>query len=174
MQWENWNLAQCCSKIYFDFSVEIKDGGKHTHKKRTVPQLRAFRGESICHHGQNKSSTKWNKCLWGKMCYSRERIVFLFPHSLFSFCPFNVPSCSLSIHKRCMDWMYPLGRSFVRKHFQNKSVLLVPSQQQNLYFQMVLLASFFLESATLLLVIFQAVNIHPLKETTTLFYHYKS
>lgn len=91
----NWNLAQRCSKIYSDFSVEIKEREKHTHTyTKQYHSKRAFRGENICRHGQNKSSTKWNKCLWEKMCHSRERNVFLFPRSSFSFCPFMYQAVS--------------------------------------------------------------------------------
>lgn len=33
VQWENWNLAQHCREIYFDFSGEIKERKKKSHSK---------------------------------------------------------------------------------------------------------------------------------------------
>ena len=52
-QWENWSLAQQGSEIHFDFSVAIKEIKK---KKKQSREL--FRGENICHRGQNESPTK--------------------------------------------------------------------------------------------------------------------
>lgn len=62
---------------------------------------------------------------------------------------------------------------FVRKRFQNKRVLRVLLQQQNMDFRNPSPASCLLESATLLLGKFKAADTHTLKETTTaLPYHY--
>ena len=60
---------------------------KRNLKKPTHTHIRElFRGENICHCGQNESPTKWNKRLWKKTCHSRERTTFLLPCSLLSFC----------------------------------------------------------------------------------------
>lgn len=76
LQWENWSLARQGSEIHFDFSVAIKEIKK---KKKQSREL--FRGENICHRGQNESPTKWNKRLWKKTCHSG-RTTFLLPCSV--------------------------------------------------------------------------------------------
>lgn len=123
-QWENWSLAQQGSEIYFDFSVEIKEiKKKHTHSREL------FRGENICHRGQNESPTKWNKRLWKKTCYARERTMFLLPCSLFSFVhsvykALFVCLIIFSSMKEVGINFSLVGGSFIRKYFQNKSDLL--------------------------------------------------
>ena len=82
------SLARQGSEIHFDFSVAIKE----IKKKKTQKQSwELFRGENICHRGQNESPTKWNKRLWKKTCQSR-RTTFLLPCSPFSFCALGVQS----------------------------------------------------------------------------------
>lgn len=105
--------------------------------------------------------------------------VSLLPCSSFSFRPLSIPRYTLSpvyfsIHERCMDRIYPLGRSLPESTFKIKVFYLYYLNSRTCTSNTGWLASFSLEYATVLLINFQAVNIHMLNKTiTTLFYHYK-
>lgn len=97
--------------------------------KKTTHSRELFRGENICHRGQNESPTKWNKRLWKKTCHARERTMFLLPCSLFSFAhsvykALFVCLIIFSSMKEVGINFSLVGGSFIRKYFQNKSDLL--------------------------------------------------